>query len=172
MSNKFFIILLILSWTICVNAHIAIDMDPIELQSIGEVLVESYFRNNLIQRSQSIGNSMLNVFQKCMCSLFQFIGITCSLVGANVLTLMLQQHFDTPSTVNGTIIPPKMCNHDFGCDDNVCWRTCNENANDATGSAWCYTTPNTKQRKYQQCLHPSDCSGCWECLGHCNSYVS
>lgn len=33
-----------------VKAPISIDMTPIELQSIGEVLVESYFHHNLIQR--------------------------------------------------------------------------------------------------------------------------
>lgn len=173
MANKLFIVLLILSCANCVNMHILIDISPMELQSIGEVLVESYLHHNLIQRKPSIGNTMLSVVQKCACQLFQFIGITCSLVGANILTSMLQQSADAPTatTFNSSLVPSKLCNHDYGCDDNVCWRSCKSNGKSTEDAAWCYSTPDPKLRKYQQCLYQHDCSPCWECLGTCNAYV-
>lgn len=143
MTTKFCIVLLIISsWVICVKTHISIDIDPVELQSIGEVLVESYLNNNLIQRSSSLGNTMIGLIQKCACSMLQYIAITCSLVGANIITTMLQHNVVVaPQSTNSTLVPSKLCKHDFGCDDNVCWRTCNESGNDVAVVSWCYTTP-------------------------------
>lgn len=69
----------------------AIEIDPHELQSIGEVLVESYFHHNLIQRTRSLQNTFRIQIQKLSFSLLQLIGITCSLVGANTITAIMQQ---------------------------------------------------------------------------------
>lgn len=163
---------------IFIQAHIVIDIDPSELQSIGEVLVESYLHNNLIQRVQSLPNTVLIKFRNFSITVLQLIGVTASLVGANIITPIFQQKFYTTTTTasvatvlqhgNSTLSPSKMCPHDFGCDRNVCWRTCSIDSKGVNGKYWCYTTSSQQTKKYHQCIEPYDCSPCWECLGICH----
>lgn len=161
-----------------IDAVIQIDIEPSELQSIGEVLVESYFHHNLIQREPSLRNTILTKIQNVSITVLQLIGVTASLVAANVLTPMLQTKIEPTTTTivektyqnsNITLIPSKMCPHDFGCDQNVCWRSCDTGVKGDNGKSWCYTTSNHQLKKYHQCIKPHDCSPCWECLGVCHT---
>lgn len=159
------------------HAHFTIEIEPSELQSIGQVLVESYFHHNLIQRKPSIQNSILVHIKKCSLSFFQLVGITASLVGANILTPLFQEKFEFTLTTtatqraNSTVAPSKICPHDFGCDRNICWRTCNRSEKENDVFTWCYTKSSPDSHKYVQCTHPHDCSACWDCLGRCHSKV-
>lgn len=154
-----------------VKAPISIDMTPIELQSIGEVLVESYFHHNLIQRVRTTRSIVFTCIRIGGSFFFQYTGITASLVCAGVLAPIAQQHYNSyvkSKHHHSKSTPSKMCEHDFGCDRNVCWRTCHTEKKSETLS-WCYSTPDKSVRKYQQCEYAHDCSGCWECLGPCNA---
>lgn len=171
----FFVVCLI----ICTQSHISIDIDATELQSIGEVLVESYFHHNLIQRRISVPRTILSTAIKVLISVLQFIGVTGSLIAANIFTPWFQSSPTTitPTNVNNiktneqyntAIVPSKICPHDFGCDRNVCWRSCHTNEKETNVKSWCYTRLNLKSNDYVECAHPHDCSPCWECLGVCH----
>lgn len=66
--------------------------------------------------------------------------------------------------------PSEMCKGDYGCDRNVCWRSCDRT--DAHGKnrtdSWCYTKSKPEAQQYHKCKFPHDCSPCWDCLGVCN----
>lgn len=169
-----------------INAHISIDMDAAELQTIGELLVETYMHHNFIHRVPTIRSVILSKIKGFSYNVLQLIGVTLSLIAANVLSPLFGTMFDstTTSTTSTSITLPvrpanayskmildpfKMCPHDFGCDRNICWRSCTTNGKEGSDVSWCYTTSNLKSTEYNQCIHQHDCSACWECLGPCHS---
>lgn len=184
--HKIFIILCVIMHT---NAIVSIDLDAAELQSIGELLVETYMRHNLIRRVPTIKSVILTKIMRCSYSLLQMIGVTISLIAANVYSPFFGMQFapttpPTPSTTTTTsttitlpantyskllINPSKMCPNDFGCDRNICWRSCSSDGKEDSAVSWCYTTSDPKSTKYAPCIHRHDCSACWECLGICHS---
>lgn len=108
----------------------------------------------------------------------QYIGVTVSLVAANLITAMLEtkpisiMQTYTPSKIN--IIKPssRTCKNDFGCDDNICWRACPNITSDRENISmlsWCFTSPEPQNHKFERCNHNHDCSPCWPCLGACHS---
>lgn len=163
------------------NAHISIDIDAAELQSIGELLVETYLHQNLIQRAYSLPNTILQKIKSVATTVLQLIGVTISLIAANVLSPILQTKIEpttlttTTTAVNSyqydniTLNPFKLCPHDFGCDRSVCWRSCNSTAKGTIGKSWCYTSANPRSNKPEKCLHIYNCSPCWECLSVCHT---
>lgn len=170
-----FLFFIIIGYTIC-NGHITIDIEPEELQRMGEILVETYVQQQLTPRSTS--SVILSHGKKIACGIMQLIGILLTLVGANIATSRLD-HFMIPksSVVNigaavnvSTFTPSKMCKSDFGCDANVCWRTCDSELGvGEENKSWCYTTPKKNEKKIQQCSHSYECSPCWDCLGPCST---
>lgn len=154
------------------NGHITIDMEPEELQSIGEVLVQSYFTHNLIQRERTTRNLILSQTMKFLSSAFQLSALTISLVSANLLTAMFQQLMQQThqnfNTTNNMLKPSEMCPYDFGCDDYMCWRACDNGKKADNAKSWCYTTTKPEKHQYQHCAGSYECSPCWDCLGPCN----
>lgn len=176
---KKFVIFFIVSSFVNVQSHIVIDIDPSELQSIGEVLVESYFHHNLIQRQVSLPQTIFSKIVNFSFCVLKLIGVTASLIAANLFTPLFQSFSTTNNALNtithvqynkSTIVPSKICPNDFGCDRNVCWRTCDKGENEKHVS-WCFTTSKPGSNKYAQCINSQDCSGCWECLGQCHSKI-
>lgn len=171
-------ILFLSAFIVCAESVISIDIDPVELQSIGEVLVESYLHHNLIQRKPSLKNNCYNKIQQSSIAVLQWIGITSSLLGANLLTMYFQAMniLQPVSNINNNIIatvtttpakvikPSEVCPGQYGCDDNMCWKSCGTEIN-----AWCYTSPKPKNHHFQHCSYSYECSPCWTCLGPCNS---
>lgn len=64
--------------------------------------------------------------------------------------------------------PSEMCKGDFGCDRNLCWRSCDRTVGKNGTDSWCYTKAKPDSSNYQKCKFPHDCSPCWDCLGVCN----
>lgn len=157
-----------------VSGHIIIHIEPADLHQIGEILVQhmqEQQEHSIIPRSRS---SRSVAFIKISQSVFQLVGILLTLVGANLLTAKLEPFVVHQININKpTITPPEMCNNDFGCDSNMCWRTCNvvdnvsnEQKKDITQS-WCYTTSKANYSNYHSCIFSSECSPCWSCVGSC-----
>lgn len=151
------------------SAHISIDIEPDELQRLGEILVESYFEQNLLS-----GRSRLSHCKKITQSIAQICAIMFSLVGANLITNALQPismsntEENTTSFIQPTPFKPsEKCNYDFGCDRGVCWRSCETASN--VPESWCYASPPNETMKIKPCTHALDCSPCWKCGGVCNS---
>lgn len=170
-----FLFFIIIYVTIC-NGHITIDMEPDELQRMGEILVETYVQQQLTHRVSSV---ILSHGKKFVYGIMQLIGLLLTLVGANITTTRLEHYIlPTPNVVNisasdnvPTFEPSKICERDFGCDQNVCWRTCGEKLGDSEeNKAWCYTSPKTNEKKFfHQCSYSYECSPCWDCLGPCSA---
>lgn len=180
--KKILIFFVVCSTIICTHSLISIDIDAFELQCIGEHLVESYFHHNLIQRKVSVPRSCLSSLKKILIGVLQMIGVTGSLIAANIYTpwfefLSASTTTTTPNANNITlhgrynnpIVPSKICPNDYGCDRNACWRTCENGEKEKDVLSWCYTTTKPGSHQYARCIYPHDCSGCWECLGRCHS---
>lgn len=151
--------------------QIVIDIDREELQRFGEILVENYFMRD-VERGRFSSNSQL---RKVLIGVVQLMGITVSLVSASLITNSIQPYaLSTPedeiipvSTQNNTIKPSDICKFDFGCDENLCWRTCDDGMK--SNNSWCYTAAIAGQLQNQLCTHSFQCSPCWDCIGSCFS---
>lgn len=139
----------------CANGSITIDIESQELQQLGEILVESYMEQSMILSSR---RRRLNHCKKIATNAAQIFGIMFSLVGANLITNMLQ-----PLTM-GSTQAGEMCKHQFGCDQNLCWKSCGNSTH-----SWCFTTAKSESIDIQVCYADYDCSPCWDCLGICHT---
>lgn len=151
------------------SAHISIDLDPEELQRLGEILVQSYFEHNLLS------NRAISQCKKITNGIYQSFGIMVSLVGANLITNMLQPYMPVgsimqesypASIVHSTFKPTDNCDYEFGCDSGLCWRACDNTFN--ISHSWCFSSPKIQENNFQPCTFPHDCSPCWDCLSLCN----
>lgn len=175
--TKVFIIVCVLE-VFCTQAHFTIDIEPEELQSIGQVLVESYLTHNLIQKKATATNFFLSQLGKFTTSAIQISAITFSLVCANLLTTVftpaiekrMQNYQNVTFVANKIKKTYDICPNDFGCNDYMCWRSCSNGleSSKAGSGSWCYTTTKPKTHEYQHCVHSYECSPCWACLGPCN----
>lgn len=156
-----------------VHASITIDIEPEELQQLGEILVQSYLERG-IHSIASVNNAVFTC-KKVSLAIIQLIGIMFTLVGANILTELLnnanKQRYGAPLYIENVtnITPTRMCDNDFGCNRNMCWRTCNV---DLTGDepmfSWCYTKPDESDKNLHSCQEANECSPCWSCFGPCH----
>lgn len=144
-----------------------ININDEDLQRLGENLIEYYFMRDL-ERSRMASNLQCRTV---LFGMIQFIGITVSLVSSNLITSVVQstdsslQEAIPALTSNDTLKPSEMCKHDFGCDQNLCWRTCEDGTN--SNDSWCYTSAIYGQQQSQLCSHSFQCSPCWDCIGSC-----
>lgn len=153
------------------DRSIAINIDTEEMQRIAELLVESYLANNLRQHIPR-RVAILSGLKKIASGSVQYIGIMVSLVGANVITKMIESSYQSQiilSENTTSAIESEKCPHDFGCDHNVCWRTCSENGIETRTNSWCYTSPTPEKRQYKMCKDSFDCSPCWDCIHECQT---
>lgn len=150
-----------------IEPALRIDMSPAELQSIGEVLVESYLRHNLIKKKVTTPRLILSKVFSFFAGVLQMLSVTLSLIAANIFTpfFTLPPQINVNNQMNGS----KQCPNDFGCDHNVCWRTCTHVNNGTKLDSWCYTSPTPHYRKHAHCSSPMDCSPCWSCIGICHT---
>lgn len=178
-----FILILLINLTYC-QTNIVLGIDPDDLQKIAELLVENYITHNVKPRYISTTSRVLAQLKKVSSSTLQLFGITMSLVGANLLTSVLDPKI-TPTIVGNsasTIFEPthaplvgnitsvastEACEKFVGCDGNVCWRSCYTTNNNT--KSWCYTSPNPAIRDYHRCNHAHECSPCWECISACQT---
>lgn len=159
------------------HAHIVIDIEPDELQRVAEILVQSYLTRNLTPRTVLTRNIVFSCIKKVSSSAVQLFGIMMTLVGANLLTKIFEPSVISPQFLFAdnnvtSILPDEFCKRDFGCDHNLCWRTCGDELGvheKNKPQSWCYTAPKTELRNYQQCIHSHECSPCWECIGVCHA---
>lgn len=154
------------------EAFISIDIETDELHQIGEILVANY----LEQQRQSLTTKKITSRCKGISkSILQLFGVTLSLVGANLLTMIFESGSNSSTlkytTHNTTIHTPRTCKRDFGCDDNICWRSCPETGvlQNISSLSWCFASPKPKDNKFHRCDHNHDCSPCWPCMGACHS---
>lgn len=199
-EKKFFFVGILISTILYVNGSIIIDMENEDLHRMGEILVESYFQHQLMghRPNQMASRSIiLSQIKKITFNGVQLFGIMMTLVGANLLTSYFEPIINihstnsvsvinttTTSMSSATINPTKLCAYDYGCDKNVCWRTCSEYSSgyidhhnkvheekmgEETAQSWCFTTSKPKEQQFHPCEFSYECSPCWSCLGPCHS---
>lgn len=164
------------------KAFISINIDPDDLDQVTDfihtIAINDHPQSIISNRKRSV---FISVMKKTLFGTIQLVGVTFSLVGANLLSmhfvpaapvLQNQQH-ERPEIVlpNQTKIDnignkyQEMCQIDYGCNKNLCWRTCNSTT--VSGKKmWCYSSPTPRQ--FQNCANSNDCSLCWDCIEACH----
>lgn len=179
--KKLFIIILLTSTlfqrpTYC---HVTIQIEPDDLQRFADILMQigetqqhqTLFINRATSRSACILSSLKGLSR----GVFQMVGILLTLVGANLLTTKLEPFVGVKTQAQFTnitaskMMQPKICHHDYGCDENLCWRSCGGTPEEEERQmSWCYTTSSKSDKTgYQKCTFSYECSPCWDCLSQC-----
>lgn len=180
------LLLILVSVEVIVEAHISIEIDPEDVDKIGDFFETIMFnRQQLLQTTNRSRCSIIRLTKKILCGAFQMFGIMVTLVSANLMTNKLSQivvpvnlHEDVG--VNLTSISNSISNSDeicksieFGCNRGLCWRSCTvEKSVDLNYNSWCFTAPQKSKNKFQQCENKLDCSACWNCSYPCVRKVS
>lgn len=174
-----FVSLIIFASVISSHPSIVIDIEHEELQRVAEILVESYISHNLTPQTSrnEMRNIIFSIVKKVTLNVVQLIGIMLSLVGANLLTRIFESSAVPQVLINDidnitSFTPSETHFRDYGCDNNVCWRTCGDKFNNPEkNKQWCYSSPTPESRKYHECLYLHECSPWWECIGICHSPI-
>lgn len=165
----------------CATSSILIDMEPEEIQRLGQILVQAYIK-------QEASTTAMSKMKRVTTNVLKLSALMFTLVGANILTTKfellifrsgVQMNTSTHVLPPINITQPDLCvDNDYGCDDNMCWRTCkefidsdSEHVDSEKDIAWCFTTPNRKEKHYHHCVYTHECSPCWSCLGSCHPPV-
>lgn len=181
---KLFIVILLTSsiWQQHAYGFITIQIEPENLQQIGEVIMQAYMQQQpiVLQTPTTRCAHISSAAKKISRGIIQLLGIMMTLVGANLLTTKLesfvvvnQPEFSAKNITTPTIIQSDKCHeYDYGCDDNLCWRTCDVSADyeksvENINQPWCYTSPN--ESEFQPCNFSYECSPCWNCLSPCKT---
>lgn len=167
--SKIVIFLIVLIF-IQTSAHISIEIDPDDFDQVSDFFENIIINNRIQQHPIHSRRSIMRIVKKTASGIIQMLCVMLTLVGSNILTTKINEYqsptpriefFDRNVTENNQ---SKKCNqNDFGCNRNMCWRTCDVET-DGNKKKWCYTTTNAINRKIQNCTHSFDCSPCWDCL--------
>lgn len=185
-SKKFLVIFLLTSTLFHqpVNNHVIVQIEPEDVQRFADILMQIHGGDIGIHPQQLVIQSRttksvcsLLMIRKISQSVIQLVGIMLTLVGANLLTTKLESHAVVqPQMTMENITGPKklqlkLCQHEYGCDQNMCWRTCGGTTEqeEVEKQSWCYTKSSSKKDEYQMCNLSTECSPCFECLGPCKS---
>lgn len=168
---KISIVFLLFLLFVHLNAHISIRMDDGDFTQVGDFL-QTFAHGPIHPYEHSFFLRNLNKFTSAFIKMFGFM---LTLLTANLLTVIftplistsLQEtksdiFFGKNSTINN------WDKNEFGCIDNVCWRSCYTD-NDNENGFWCYSSPDINSHEYKSCNHESDCAPYWECLNPCQS---
>lgn len=155
------------------EAFISINIEPDDLDAVSDFFHQIMINEQPVLLSEQ--NHVMKHIKKTMYSIIQMVGIMITLIGANVITSMLdsapytnqQQQPEILFQNNSVDIKhAEKCNIDFGCNKNICWRSCNVNVGEK--KMWCYTSPDQRSFRHQKCVNANDCSLCWECIEPCH----
>lgn len=171
------IILLLSTFSLHLNGQLTINIEAEDLRQISEIFERIMHQSHPSTRISPVRCSFIPLIKKLSLNLIQMCGVMMTLFGANILTVKYEysHRMDysslTVTNIKTKISPPEMCHHDYGCSENLCWRTCDEpideNVNEELGNKWCFTTPVSNRTYYQPCKLNNDCSPCWGCMTPC-----
>lgn len=166
---RFFILFVFLLFTtFSIHGYITIEIEPDDLNRLSEIL-QTFINDQQLQTRSSTRIGINPMIKKTLCGVIQLIGITLSLVCANLITSkitetsIVNESGDMNITsMSSLFVPPKLCDNDFGCHNNRCWRTCEKAKNIEMETTWCFSSPMPIEHKFKECVHAEECSPCWE----------
>lgn len=160
---------------------LTIEIEPNELNQVSEILQEYINTMNLQQLHHRRRFSILPFVVSTSKGIIQMVVVMATLVGANLLSIKLEPFVSKHVQVNMTVSSAtnttlnqtnKTCehDHDYGCNKNICWRTCNEVSAEYEkyGIKWCHTSATMNGTTFQPCTVANDCSPCWSCASQCS----
>lgn len=181
--------LLLCIFTIVIKAHISINIDPEDLDRISDFfqqIIHIHY-DNLYETVPSVATrnniitKMGKYVLKGLIETVRVISIIVALVGSNLISMYImpdsvpvqskiQPNLQTPINIIDHQLNPAVhaekCQTDYGCSNNVCWRSCHSNTE--TPLLWCYTNPKPNVLEYYHCETTEDCFLCWECIEPCH----
>lgn len=188
-KKVFYIISLILTSLRPTYGHVTIQIEPEDLQRFADILIhmgdiQPLIRSTAMTPTRS--SRTLSTIKGISRSVLQIMGLMFTLVGANLLSTKFEpfvtskfefvaevqsQQLPTTNVTKPEMLHSEICDHVFGCDENICWRTCGGETSDEEilTKAWCHTTSKSDEIDYKKCDFDHECSPCWECLGQCKS---
>lgn len=168
---------MLLSFSLHLNGQLTINIENDDVNQLSEILQRIAQKSHPSSRISPATCFLIPLVKKITINLIQMGGVLITLFGANILTMNYEYSHKmdhsslTVTNIESKISPPEKCKHDFGCSQNLCWRTCDEpidgNVNEELGNKWCYTTPISNRPYYQPCKRNNDCSPCWSCVNPC-----
>lgn len=139
------------------EAFISISIDREDLDHVTDfihtITINEHPQPLIHNRKRRVIKEML---KKAIFGTIQLVGVMCSLIGANILSMnlvpnaqvhqkqqLLQQEIIFPkqkNLTNNIKSYEEMCKIDYGCNRNLCWKTCNTAV--AGKKLWCYININ------------------------------
>lgn len=161
------------------EAKISLEMNPEDFDQVIEFIQTIAINNhpNWITPNRKM-YLIKSIIKKAALNTIQLIGVMFSLVGANVISSYYippptyefdknvpNQTFEFNKHVPNLNNPhAEECLIDYGCNKNICWKSCNLTINET--KSWCYASPDPRKMHY--CVNAMDCSMCWDCLEACH----
>lgn len=166
------------------EAYISINIDPEDFDQVSDFLHTIMINEQPQSMMQTRKNYLLkSLLKKSIYGSIQLLGVMITLIGANVISTILipevpvvqdkQQEIIFQNQNDSNISNLKyseMCNIDFGCNRNLCWKSCNTIVDGK--NLWCYTSPKAHAggiRDFHHCIDMDDCSICWDCIEPCHT---
>lgn len=171
MKAKFTVLILFVLF-VHLNAHISIQIDDDGFLQVGDFL-QTFVRGPIRPYEHSF---FLRNLYKFVRVFVQMLSIMITLVGSNLITTKLTPAITLPqqgtkveiSLGNNVTNFNKQFKNEFGCRNNVCWKSCYTEDEDEI-DFWCFTSPTVALREYKSCTYHSDCAPYWECLNSCHN---
>lgn len=143
----------------------------------------------IIIKRRSITLKMWKFFLNGIIETTKTASIMVALVGSNIISSYIMSDSHVPTIIQQSAIQPsiiqqptlnvignhqnlsvqaELCQTDFGCLNNACWRTCHSNVEKPL--LWCFTNPRSNAREHYHCEETTDCFLCWECVEACHEW--
>lgn len=169
-------IVVILFLTSVISAHIAVNIDPEDLDQVSDFFFQAFINQHQHQNNPILQRRrIISMIKKTSSGIIKLIGIMLTLVSANFFTVKLnlfvpiqQQPEIIVKNISNNEPLCEMCVADSGCKHNLCWRACYSDKKSSV-QLWCYTSPNPVAREFQYCDYSDYCSPCWECIETCHT---
>lgn len=168
--------------------YITIEIEPDDICQINDILQSIINQNQHHVQLQNQRKTFIRAFIPMLktftVSILQMIEITITLVSSNLITTQMepiilhkQIVINNSSNVETKTISQQenICKqNNYGCNANICWRTCNEKDADnlhQKGQTICFTSASVDKNEHQTCKNNSDCSPCWNCITSCQAVL-
>lgn len=170
MKVTVFIIILLFTTILNSNAngYITIEIEPDDVYQLSNIL-QTFLENNQIPTTRtrsSIRHIILPLIKSFSRGIIQMLSIMLTLVGANLITMKMESSVVIVNQTEQTTTH-EICKHDFGCTENICWRTCEETNDKKEEQKFCFTSPYSNMTNFHPCTFTHECSPCWKCTTAC-----